>query len=90
MGLGILGINKPWINPREFFLNPSAGSDSVIFEVICISIKVHEWVFLKLSSWRGVVRFGEKGKLSFHYTKSYQMFERVSEVAYRLDLLPQL
>ncbi|KAM1285878.1 hypothetical protein ACFX2J_028400 [Malus domestica] len=29
---------------------------------------VGDWVFLKLSPWRGVVRFGKKGKLSPRYT----------------------
>ncbi|XP_050141046.1 uncharacterized protein LOC126616997 [Malus sylvestris] len=48
--------------------------------------KVSDWVFLKLSSWKGVVRFGKKRKLSPRYIGPYQIVERVGEVAYRLAL----
>ncbi|KAM2604677.1 hypothetical protein TB2_033558 [Malus domestica] len=47
-------------------------------------------VFLKLSPWRGVVRFGKKGKLSPRYIGPYEITERVDEVAYRLKLPPEL
>ncbi|KAM2048412.1 hypothetical protein ACFX1T_006948 [Malus domestica] len=52
--------------------------------------KVGDWVFLKLSPWRGVVQFGKKGKLSPRYIGPYQITERVDEVAYRLELPPEL
>ena len=51
---------------------------------------VGDWVFLKLSPWKGVVRFGKKGKLSPRYIGPYQIIERVGEVAYRLALPPEL
>ena len=47
--------------------------------------KVGDWVFLKLSPWKGVVRFGKKGKLSPRYIGPY-----IGEVAYRLELPPEL
>ncbi|XP_068344093.1 uncharacterized protein [Pyrus communis] len=47
-------------------------------------------VFLKLSPWRGVVQFGKKGKLSPRYIGPYMITERVSEVAYRLELPSEL
>ncbi|CAN6686002.1 unnamed protein product [Malus baccata var. baccata] len=52
--------------------------------------KIGDWVFLKLSPWRGVVRFEKKGKLSPRYIGPYQITEQVSEVAYRLKLPPEL
>ena len=52
--------------------------------------KVDDWVFLKLSPWKGVVRFGKKGKLSPRYIGPYRITERVGEVAYRLELPPEL
>ncbi|CAN6723572.1 unnamed protein product [Malus baccata var. baccata] len=51
---------------------------------------VGNWVFLKLSPWRGVVRFGKKGKLSPRYIGPYEITERVGEIAYRLELPPEL
>ncbi|CAN6685992.1 unnamed protein product [Malus baccata var. baccata] len=47
-------------------------------------------VFLKLSPWRGVVWFGKKGKLSPRYIGPYEITERIGEVAYRLELPPEL
>ncbi|KAM2808876.1 hypothetical protein PS2_043707 [Malus domestica] len=52
--------------------------------------KVGDWVFLKLSPWKGVVRFGKKGKLSPRYIGPYQIIERVGKVVYRLELPPEL
>ena len=51
---------------------------------------VGDWVFLKLSPWKGVVRFEKKGKLSPRYIGPYQVIERVGEVAYRLKLPSEL
>ncbi|XP_068320480.1 uncharacterized protein [Pyrus communis] len=45
---------------------------------------------IKLSLWRGVVRFGKKGKLSPRYIGPYIITERVREVAYRLELPSEL
>ncbi|XP_068338935.1 uncharacterized protein [Pyrus communis] len=52
--------------------------------------KVSDWVFLKLSPWRGVVQFGKKGKLSPRYIRPYMITERVGEMAYRLELPTEL
>ncbi|KAM1033810.1 hypothetical protein FF1_037259 [Malus domestica] len=51
---------------------------------------VGDLVFLKLSPWRGVVRFGKRGKLSPRYIEPYEITERIGEVAYRLELPPEL
>ncbi|CAN6678909.1 unnamed protein product [Malus baccata var. baccata] len=51
---------------------------------------VGDWVFLKLSPWRGVVRFGKRGKLSPRYIGPYVIIEIVGEVAYRLELPSEL
>ena len=49
-----------------------------------------EHVFLKVSPWKGVKRFGLKGKLSPRYIGPFQILERIGEVAYRIALPPAL
>ncbi|KAL4319458.1 hypothetical protein GQ457_18G007280 [Hibiscus cannabinus] len=51
---------------------------------------VNDKVFLKVSPWKKVMRFGKKGKLSPRFIGSYEIVERVSPVAYRLLLPPEL
>ena len=49
-----------------------------------------EHVFLKVSPWKGVKRFGLKGKLSPRYVGPFQILEKVGDVAYRIALPPTL
>ena len=39
---------------------------------------------------KGVMRFGRKGKLSTRYVWSYEILQRVGEVAYKLELCAEL
>ncbi|XP_040361820.1 uncharacterized protein LOC121049220 [Rosa chinensis] len=55
-----------------------------------LEFQVGDWVFLKLSPWKGVVRFGKRGKLSPRYMGPYEIVERIGLVAYRSALPPQL
>ena len=55
-----------------------------------IEYEVGDKVFLKVSPWRKILRFGKKGKLSPRFIGSYDVLERVGLVAYRLALLPKL
>ena len=47
-------------------------------------------VFLKVSPWRKILRFGKKGKLSPRFIAPYEILERIGPVAYRLALPPEL
>ena len=55
-----------------------------------LEFEIGDKVFLKISPTRGVIRFGNKGKLSPRFIGPFKIMERVRVVAYRLALPPSL
>nr|GEY34748.1 putative reverse transcriptase domain-containing protein [Tanacetum cinerariifolium] len=55
-----------------------------------LEFKVGDRVLLNVSPWKGVVRFGKKGKLAPRYVGPFEIVERVGQVAYRLKLPQEL
>nr|GEV18349.1 putative reverse transcriptase domain-containing protein [Tanacetum cinerariifolium] len=55
-----------------------------------MEFQVRDKVMLKVSPWKGVVRFGKRGKLNPRYVRPFKVFERVGDVAYKLDLPKEL
>nr|GEU64583.1 zinc finger, CCHC-type, retrotransposon Gag domain protein [Tanacetum cinerariifolium] len=53
---------------------------------IPIEFNVGDFVMLKVSPWKGVMRFKNKGKLSPRFTRPFKILKRVEEVAYTLEL----
>ena len=49
-----------------------------------------DMVLLKVSPWKGVIRFEKRTKLSPRYTGPFRIIARVGPVAYRLDLPAEL
>ncbi|GKC90502.1 hypothetical protein Tco_1151151 [Tanacetum coccineum] len=55
-----------------------------------LEFDVGDQVLLKVSPWKGVVRFGKKGKLAPRYVGPFEILERIGPVAYRLRLPKEL
>ncbi|GKB00509.1 putative reverse transcriptase domain-containing protein [Tanacetum coccineum] len=55
-----------------------------------LEFAVEDRVILKVSPWKGVIRFGNKGKLAPRYVGSFKILERISPIAYQLRLLEEL
>ncbi|GKB43908.1 putative reverse transcriptase domain-containing protein [Tanacetum coccineum] len=55
-----------------------------------LEFQVGDHVMLKVSPWKGVVRFGKKGKLAPIFVGPFEILERIGPVAYRLRLLEEL
>ena len=51
-----------------------------------LEFEVGDHVSLKVNPKRGVVRFGERGKLSPRFIGTFEILERIDTVAYRLAL----
>ncbi|KAA3461731.1 reverse transcriptase [Gossypium australe] len=55
-----------------------------------IEFQIRDKVFLKVSLWKKILRFGWKGKLSPQFIRPYEITERVGPVAYQLSLSSEL
>ncbi|GKB82782.1 putative reverse transcriptase domain-containing protein, partial [Tanacetum coccineum] len=55
-----------------------------------LEFSVGEYVLLKVSPWKGVVRFGKKGKLAPRFVGPFEITKRIGPVAYRLRLPEEL
>nr|GEV38335.1 putative polyprotein [Tanacetum cinerariifolium] len=55
-----------------------------------LEFSVGDYVLLKVSPWKGVIRFGKKGKLAPRFVGPFDIIEKVGHVAYRLDLPKEL
>ncbi|GJZ29042.1 putative reverse transcriptase domain-containing protein [Tanacetum coccineum] len=55
-----------------------------------LEFKEGDHVMLKVAPWKGVVRFGKKGKLLPRFVGPFEITERIGKVAYRLRLPQEL
>ncbi|GJX41312.1 hypothetical protein Tco_0256302 [Tanacetum coccineum] len=51
-----------------------------------LEFSVGDYVLLKVSPWKGVVHFGNKGKFTPRFVGPFKIIKRIGPVAYRLDL----
>ncbi|GJX97841.1 putative reverse transcriptase domain-containing protein [Tanacetum coccineum] len=55
-----------------------------------LEFEVGDKVMLKVSPWKGVIRFGKQGKLNPRYIKPFKILDKVGTLVYRLELPKQL
>ena len=55
-----------------------------------LEFEVGDHVFLKVMPKRGVVRFGKRGKLLPRFVGSFEILERIGNVAYQMALVPSM
>nr|GEV11950.1 reverse transcriptase domain-containing protein [Tanacetum cinerariifolium] len=55
-----------------------------------MEFQVRDMVMLKVSPWKGVIRFGKRGKLNPRYIRPFKVLAKVRTVAYILELTDQL
>ncbi|XP_057989110.1 uncharacterized protein LOC131172184 [Hevea brasiliensis] len=55
-----------------------------------VEFAVGDYVFLKISPMKGVMRFGKEGKLPPRYIRPFEVIDRVGTVADQLELPPSL
>ncbi|GKA07346.1 hypothetical protein Tco_0686570 [Tanacetum coccineum] len=55
-----------------------------------MEFQVRDKVMLKVSPWKGVIRFGKRGKLNRRYVGPFKVLKKVGSVAYKLELPQEL
>ena len=55
-----------------------------------LQFEIDDRIFLKISPWKVVLRFGRRGKLSPRFIGPYEFVSKVGPVAYKLKLPPKL
>nr|GEU50993.1 putative reverse transcriptase domain-containing protein [Tanacetum cinerariifolium] len=55
-----------------------------------IEFQVGDKVILKVSPWKGVVRFGKRGKSNPRYVGAFKVLEKIGKVTYKLELPEEL
>nr|GEV04996.1 putative reverse transcriptase domain-containing protein [Tanacetum cinerariifolium] len=84
------GADKMYYDLRDRHWWPGMKKDIAEYKRKPLEFSVADYVLLKVSPWKGVVRFRKKGKLAPRFVGPFEIIKKVGLMAYRLDLLEEL
>ncbi|GJT53282.1 putative reverse transcriptase domain-containing protein [Tanacetum coccineum] len=84
-----LGRDKTIVSVESRFSWPQLNRDVGAFVKRCVVCQEGK-VMLKVSPWKGVIRFGKQGKLNLRYIGPFKVLAKVGTIAYRLEFPQQL